>query len=162
MTTLVILNDARIYNGKKPLKSWKESKAKLVAAIEAEKELTKRMHNEQAQTITTNVGTAQPEKTAALKAARLEQERKDAALQKMEEIAPSTSAQVEKNQARKVLKKQLEESVKEVRRERKAFSAGVIIREFGYTAKVGRALLRKHNIKRTPDAIRAFFKARKK
>lgn len=43
-----------------------------------------------------------------------------------------------------------------------SFSAAAIIAEFGINAKVGRALLRKHNVAKTPAAVRAFFKARKK
>lgn len=36
MTTLADLNELRIQNNKQPLKSWKESKAKLIAAYEKE------------------------------------------------------------------------------------------------------------------------------
>lgn len=42
----------------------------------------------------------------------------------------------------------------------RASSAASIIAEFGINPKVGRALLRKHNVARTPKAIRAFFKSR--
>ena len=42
------------------------------------------------------------------------------------------------------------------------FSAAQIIMDFNIDPKQGRALLRKHNVKRTPEAIRAFFKSRQK
>lgn len=41
-------------------------------------------------------------------------------------------------------------------------SAASVLKEFDIAPKLGRALLRKHNVERTPAAIRAFFQARKK
>ena len=52
--------------------------------------------------------------------------------------------------------------LKTTKADRAGFSAAQIIAEFGITGKIGRALLRKHNVARTPEAIRAFFKSRAK
>lgn len=42
------------------------------------------------------------------------------------------------------------------------FSAAAIIAEFGINAKVGRALMRKHNVAKNAAAVRKFFSSRKK
>ncbi len=107
---------------------------------------------------TTHVGTAAPAKTAALREARKANEAKDASLQRLEAESPSPSAKPTK--APKTPK--APKVAKAPKTDRTAFSAAVIIREFGYTGKIGRALLRKHNVARTPEAIRAFFKSRTK
>lgn len=178
------LNMFRATNGKAPLKAWKESRAKLEAAINAE--LPKTVKHEPVSDNTTATvatiapktdrvdtstdGTNNPERTAALKAAREANEAKDAALAKLEAESPSPSAV-------KVGSKKFNESAKAKSNEKSwdkkervkskttkaaGFSAAQIIAEFGITGKIGRALLRKHNVDRTPEAIRAFFKARAK
>jgi hypothetical protein len=187
------LNRFRATNGKAPLKSWKASRAQLEAAVNTEgtaataqfemplTEMQKQSpHNDIATANTipaaggdtsTNVGTSNPEKTAALKAARKENDAKDASLAALEAVSPSPSAdRVAK--AEKEVKRLLKAPLKETKPAKKAtkktskksagFSAATVIAEFGIAPKVGRALLRKNNVAKNADAIRAFFKARAK
>jgi hypothetical protein len=215
------LNKFRVANGKAPLKAWKESRAKLEASINSEVQfahnakqidIAKEFEAHQAElqkqqtrqeviadrpsdaiTDTSAVGTSNPEKTAALKAARIENEAKDAALAKLEADKPSPSArqgefldamssalkgdlsslknlaeegQKTKQTARKI--NAIEKKAKTKAGDKKSttpkagFSAAQIIKDFGIDPKQGRAMLRKHNVAKTTEAIRAFFNARKK
>lgn len=167
------LNRFRERNGKAPLKSWKESKQKLLDALNKETaSLEKQQPRQEVQQTKEHVITAPPaehkvpskERTAELKAARLENERKNVTLEKMEQEQPSPSAKsilvkktIEKNKA-----KIERNSAKKQSRTKTSFSAAQIILDFGIDPKQGRALLRKHKVARTPEAIRAFFTARKK
>lgn len=212
------LNKFRVANGKAPLKAWKESRAKLEASINSEVQfahnakqidIAKEFEAHQAElqkqqtrqeviadrpsdsiTDTSTVGTSNPEKTAALKAARIENEAKDAALAKLEADKPSPSARQGefldamssalkgdlsslKNLAKEGQKptrkiNAIEKKAKTKASDKKStapkagFSAAQIIKDFGIDPKQGRAMLRKHNVAKTTEAIRAFFNARKK
>ncbi len=188
------LNDLRKQNGKAPLKAFKDSRAKLEAAINKEFEMTlgeiaKREGNHTDAELksidnrgklpsddiadTSSQGTSKPEKTAALKAARIENDRKNAALEKLEKEQTSPSAVNHALKSRQA--KQREIQPKATKPAKKTVpaksrpgvksgepSAAEVAGEFGIQPKVARALLRKHNVARTADAMRAFFKARAK
>lgn len=171
--TLTDLNTARAYNGKAPLKSYKESYAKLEAAYATEM-LNKSMRDNfvapadeiSKQTVrqdiinnrtvadTTDEGTSNPAKTAALKEARLENDRKDAALAALEADKPSPSAKPAKS-VNPVAKKQTKQPKRE-------FSVAGVLKELGFTdikeIKIARAKLRRNAVAKTPAAIKAFFK----
>jgi len=173
------LNLFRAANGKAPLKVLKLGRNALIDALNKEAPKTI-VHAGTADTTatldikdpigddTTNRGTANPEKSAALKAARTENAAKDAALAKLEAESPSPSATTEKEVVAKIKKadKIIEKAVKGMKPSKgkpaAGFSAAKVLEEFGITGKIGRALLRKHNVTRTPEAIRAFLKARAK
>lgn len=168
------LNRFRERNGKTTLKSWKESRQKLIDALNKEtnfeaslEEIQKQQPRQEIKQSKEHVITAPPaehvvpskERTQELKQARLENERKNAALEKMESEQPSPSAKSI------LVKKTIEKNKAKIERDAKqpaSFSAAQIIIDFGIDPKQGRALLRKHNIAKTPEAIRAFFTARKK
>lgn len=156
------LNRFRVRNGKKPLKAWKESKDKLVAALNAEapkdnfeapaselKQQQTRQHVIEARPVEHN---PTPEKAAAQKEARLENERKNKKLEEMEKSQPSPSAKPEKQ--KKAAPKQ--------KRQTANISASQVLQDIGIDPKQGRALLRKHNVERTAEAIRKFFADRSK
>ncbi len=188
------LNRFRATNGKTPLKSFKESRAKLEIAVSNEgaaattafeaplSEIAKQTPRNDVTSIvtpatpnadanvsiTTHAGTSNPEKTATLRAARKTNEAKDASLAKLEAQSPSPSAARIANatrvaKAEKEVKRLLKAPIvtKPVKSDRAGFSAAQIIEDFGINAKVGRALLRKHGIAKTPEAIRKFFQDRK-
>lgn len=172
-TMLDTLNTLRTQNGKKPLKSFKESRAKLEQMINAEANAFQSTPAELAAQTTrttrdvppppadtsTDQGTAQPAKTAALRTARKENERLQSSLAAAEAAQPSPSlkrvpkADTNKQRAAKQAKKQ---PVKQ--RKSGDISAAAVLKELGINPKLGRAQLRKHNVARTADAIRAFFK----
>lgn len=104
------LNTFRVRNGKSPLKAFKESRAKLEALVSAEGakahpefEMPKDELNAQTirpvplpqdqvdAAVTTNVGTAQPEKAKRLKTQRKEHEAVTSKLEEMEKTQPSES-----------------------------------------------------------------------
>lgn len=168
------LNRFRERNGKAPLKSWKESRQKLIDALNKEtnfeaslEEIQKQQPRQEIKQSKEHVITAPPaehtvpskERTQELKRARLENERKNAALEKMESEQPSPSADEQRTATAKARRKNIE---KKKNRTKTSFSAAQIIIDFGIDPKQGRALLRKHNVAKTPEAIRAFFTARKK
>jgi len=170
------LNRFRERNGKAPLKSWKESRQKLIDALNKEtnfeaslEEIQKQQPRQEIKQSKEHVIEATPhehtvpskERTAELKQARLENERKNATLEEMEKSQPSPSAKsilvkktIEKNKAK------IERNA--AKKQKATFSAAQIIIDFGLDPKQGRALLRKHNIAKTPEAIRKFFQERKK
>jgi ribosomal protein S16 len=114
---------------------------------------------------TTQQGTAQPEKTAKLKQARITNAAKDAALAKLEAEKPSPSLKAmiaDPKKARKVLAKKGIAPHKALTKTAGEPSAATVAAEFGIAPKVARALLRKHGVDRTAAAMRAFFKARAK
>lgn len=187
------LNRFRATNGKTPLKSFKESRAKLEIAVSNEgaaattafeaplSEIAKQTPRNDITSIvtpatpnadanvsiTTDAGTAQPEKTARLKAARKTNEAKDASLAKLEAQSPSPSAAAiakatkETKRAKKIAPIANPKKKAVSKTSRAGFSAAQIIEDFGINAKVGRALLRKHGIAKTPEAVRKFFQDRK-
>lgn len=161
------LNRFRVRNGKKPLKAWKESKDKLVAALNAEapkedfeapaselKQQQTRQHVIEARPVEHN---PTPEKAAAQKAARLENERKNKKLEEMEKAQPSESAKKSDPKKMGLGKK----SAPKQKRQTANISASQVLQDIGIDPKQGRALLRKHNVERTADAIRKFFADRK-
>jgi ribosomal protein S16 len=111
---------------------------------------------------TTQQGTAQPEKTAKLKQARITNAAKDAALAKLEAEKPSPSL----TEGQKAVKRRQAAAkggaAKSAKKTSGEPSAAEVAGEFGIAPKVARALLRKHGIDRTAAAMRAFFKARAK
>lgn len=177
------LNVFRARSGKAPLKVLKISRAQLIeqlgkfAPIATPETVAPDMPSidnrgtlpSDAIADTTQQGTSQPEKTQRLKAARAENAKKDAALEKLEKEQPSPSAAKSKSMkkgAGKLIGKKTIEKTKRVNKQRtKAAgepSAAEVAGEFGIAPKVARALLRKHGIDRTAAAMRAFFKSRAK
>lgn len=171
------LNRFRVRNGKKPLKAWKESKDKLVAALNAEapkedfeapaselKQQQTRQHVIEARPVEHN---PTPEKAAAQKAARLENERKNAKLEEMEKAQPSPSAKKERTFTKRDTVPELDRAIKSTKKksapkQKASISASQVLQDIGIDPKQGRALLRKHNVERTADAIRKFFADRSK
>lgn len=164
------LNRFRQRNDKAPLKAWKDSKQKLLNAIAKEApaadfeaplaEIQNQQTRKEVQSTKEHVIEAAPvehvtpskERTQELKQARLENDRKNKALEEMEKAQPSPSA-------KRKTKAKVERDAKQPKA---TFSAAQIIMDFGIDPKQGRALLRKHNVAKTPEAVRAFFTARKK
>lgn len=178
------LNTFRTRNGKSPLKSWKASRAALETALNAEVRpapftpatqaeldaqqpratvIAERTHSDNMDT--SGVPTS-PVRTAELAAARKENDRKDAALAALEAEQPSPSANIatrkKQQDAAVASAKKADRKVKKLTPKALGFSAAKVIAEFNIPAKVGRALLRKNKIAKTPEAIRAFFKSRAK
>lgn len=187
------LNTLRVQNGKAPLKAWKESRAKLVAAINAEAPAAPVTPAEPSKVASlpvidpslvvtpTSTETTQ-EKTARLREARKANEAKDAALAALEAESPSPTLEAQRQENLKAnetiarrdsakafrdaavsaAKKTIKKSRTAAKAAKAGFSAAQIIAEFGIAPKVGRALLRKHKVAKTPEAVRKFFQDRAK
>lgn len=140
-TTLETLNTLRTNAGMKPLKAWKESKAKLAEKIAF-------LVAEGFDTPTTQEEVVEVKKgpTVAAKGAYKNERTAKA------RTGVGTKAPKEKPTRQK--------KAKTTARAKDGFNAAAIIKEFGLEPKQTRALLRRHNIERTEAAIRKFLKDR--
>lgn len=109
--------------------------------------------------VSTFEGTADPKKTARLKAARTAAAATET---HVEPAAKPTKKSTDKAIVKSKTIVKTKTDAKATAATRAGFSAAKLITEFGLAPKVGRALLRKHAVAKTPEAVRAFFTSRKK